>query len=206
MCVFGEKLTQTLLAAGNEILYAGHREREIEREMQSHRQRGKGSLPLHTRSTSACLFGVAFICLTLFYPCCVCVPACLFICLPCLFGCLALFSLLSCTLCPPVSALILHINFYLFIYLICFLRAFFFIDVSSSSSSCTCFSAGICAICNILICICELANTHTHTHAVTDTPTYTRRGKNTCDCDLHYFHAVISAHVYTRYSQGRRVL
>lgn len=27
MCVFGEKLTQTLLAAGNEILYAGHRER-----------------------------------------------------------------------------------------------------------------------------------------------------------------------------------
>lgn len=32
MCVFGVKLTQTLLAAGNEILYAGHRERYRERE------------------------------------------------------------------------------------------------------------------------------------------------------------------------------
>lgn len=39
MCVFGEKLTQTLLAAGNEILYAGHRERQRERELWTQRER-----------------------------------------------------------------------------------------------------------------------------------------------------------------------
>lgn len=120
---------------------------------------------------SACLFGVAFICLTLLYPCCVCVPVCLFVCLACLAVWLSLACCpLASALCPPVSDLILHINFYLFIYLICFLRAFFFIDVSSSSSSCTCFSTGICAICNILICICELANTHTHRHTHLHSP------------------------------------
>lgn len=123
-------------------------QRQKEKEMWTQRKidRGvEGVCPTPSPSTTACLFGVAFICLTLFYPfsVCVCVRACLFICLPCLFGCLALQPVALWPL-PTglrVSALILHINFYLFIYLICFLRAFFFIDVSSSSSSCTCFFA-----------------------------------------------------------------
>lgn len=123
-------------------------QRQKEKEMWTQRKidRGVGGVsPTPSPSTTACLFGVSFICLTLFYPFCVCVSVYLFALLVWLFGSSACCPLATAH-CPlstglRVSALILHINFYLFIYLICFLRAFFFIDVNSSLSSCTCFFA-----------------------------------------------------------------
>lgn len=83
-------------------------QRQKEKEMWTQRKidRGvEGVCPTPSPSTTACLFGVAFICLTLFYHfsvcVCACVCVCLFVCLACLAVCL--FSLLPFGHCPLAS-------------------------------------------------------------------------------------------------------